>query len=328
VSAGRVLTCDPGVDDAVALAVAAGRPDARLAAVVAGAGNVDALTAWRNAAGTAVLVGLDVPVGLGSPVAFDGSAIHREGSVHGPDGLVGLGRRLPPADARTREPGRPLVRGDVVATGPLTDVAIALRSGRPVASVVWLGGRLADLADEPPGRLADLADEPPGRLADLADEPPGRLADLADEPPVMPPGGRHADPEFNASADPEAVDAVAAGPAPLSIVPLDVSRRVVLGPDAIARWAAGPIPARFCADLVTARYGPAGGALPDPVAVVAALEPHLFRWEARPVRCSTGGPWPPGTLRIDPAGPAVRLAVAVDAAGVGERIVDAVMSLT
>jgi inosine-uridine nucleoside N-ribohydrolase len=306
VSAGRVLTCDPGVDDAVALAVAAGRPDARLAAVVAGAGNVDALTAWRNAAGTAVLVGLDVPVGLGSPVAFDGSAIHREGSVHGPDGLVGLGRRLPPADARTREPGRPLVRGDVVATGPLTDVAIALRSGRPVASVVWLGGRLADLADEPPGRLADLADEPP----------------------VMPPGGRHADPEFNASADPEAVDAVAAGPAPLSIVPLDVSRRVVLGPDAIARWAAGPIPARFCADLVTARYGPAGGALPDPVAVVAALEPHLFRWEARPVRCSTGGPWPPGTLRIDPAGPAVRLAVAVDAAGVGERIVDAVMSLT
>jgi inosine-uridine nucleoside N-ribohydrolase len=167
-----------------------------------------------------------------------------------------------------------------------------------------------------------------GRLADLADEPPGRLADLADEPPVMPPGGRHADPEFNASADPEAVDAVAAGPAPLSIVPLDVSRRVVLGPDAIARWAAGPIPARFCADLVTARYGPAGGALPDPVAVVAALEPHLFRWEARPVRCSTGGPWPPGTLRIDPAGPAVRLAVAVDAAGVGERIVDAVMSLT
>jgi inosine-uridine nucleoside N-ribohydrolase len=295
VSAGRVLTCDPGVDDAVALAVAAGRPDARLAAVVAGAGNVDALTAWRNAAGTAVLVGLDVPVGLGSPVAFDGSAIHREGSVHGPDGLVGLGRRLPPADARTREPGRPLVRGDVVATGPLTDVAIALRSGRPVASVVWLGGRLADLADEPPGRLADLADEPP----------------------VMPPGGRHADPEFNASADPEAVDAVAAGPAPLSIVPLDVSRRVVLGPDAIARWAAGPIPARFCADLVTARYGPAGGALPDPVAVVAALEPHLFRWEARPVRCSTGGPWPPGTLRIDPAGPAVRLAVAVDAAGVG-----------
>jgi inosine-uridine nucleoside N-ribohydrolase len=312
-----VLTCDPGVDDAVALAVAAGRPDARLAAVVAGAGNVDALTAWRNAAGTAVLVGLDVPVGLGSPVAFDGSAIHREGSVHGPDGLVGLGRRLPPADARTREPGRPLVRGDVVATGPLTDVAIALRSGRPVASVVWLGGRLADLADEPPGRLADLADEPPGRLVDLADEPP-----------VMPPGGRHADPEFNASADPEAVDAVAAGPAPLSIVPLDVSRRVVLGPDAIARWAAGPIPARFCADLVTARYGPAGGALPDPVAVVAALEPHLFRWEARPVRCSTGGPWPPGTLRIDPAGPAVRLAVAVDAAGVGERIVDAVMSLT
>jgi inosine-uridine nucleoside N-ribohydrolase len=295
VDADRVLTCDPGVDDAVALAVAAGRPDARLAAVVAGAGNVDALTAWRNAAGTAELVGLDVPVGLGSPIALDGSAIHRDGSAHGPDGLVGLARRLPSAGARTREPGGPLVRGDVVATGPLTDVAIAVRSGRPVASVVWLGGRLADVADDPPGG---------------------------------PPGGRSAGPEFNASADPAAVDAVAAGPAPLSIVPLDVSRRVVLGPDALARWAAGPTPARFCADLVTAHHGPAGGALPDPVVVVAALEPHLFRWETRPVRCSTGGPWPPGTLRIDPAGPVVQLAVAVDAAGVSGRIVDAVMSLT
>jgi len=296
--AGRVLTCDPGVDDAVALAVAAGRPDARLVAVVAGAGNVDAPTAWRNAAGMVELVGLDVPVGLGSAAALDGSAIHRDGSAHGPDGLVGLARRLPRADARTREPGRSLVQGDIVATGPLTDAAIAVRCRQPVNGVVWLGGRAADLA-------------------------------VATSPPAGPSGRAAQGPEFNAAADPEAVNTVAAGPAPLWIVPLDVSHRVVLGPGAIARWASGPTPARFCADLVTARHGVAGGALPDPVAVVAALEPHLFRWEPRPLRCSTEGPEPRGTLLADGgAARAAQVAVDVDAAAVRKRIVDAVMSLT
>jgi inosine-uridine nucleoside N-ribohydrolase len=295
-AAGWVLTCDPGVDDAVALAVAAGRPDAGLAAVVAGAGNVDALTAWRNAAGLVELAGVDVPVGLGSAVAVDGSAIHRDGSAHGPDGLAGLARRLPPADARTRAPGRPLVQGDIVATGPLTDVAIAVRAGQPVDRVVWLGGAAADRRAYPPAATAE-----------------------------RPAGG----PEFNASADPEAVNTVAAAPAALSIVPLDVSRRVVLGPDVIDRWATGPAPARFCADLLTARHGPRGGSLPDPVAVVAALEPRLFRWAPCLLRCATGGRHPRGTLLSDDgaAGP-VRLAVDVDAAAVRDRIVDAVMCLT
>jgi inosine-uridine nucleoside N-ribohydrolase len=297
-AAGWVLTCDPGVDDAVALAVAAGRPDARLVAVVAGAGNVDALTAWRNAAGMVELAGVDVPVGLGSAAAVDGSAIHRHGSAHGPDGLAGLAGRLPAADARVRVPGRPLVQGDIVATGPLTDVAIAVRSGQPVDRVVWLGGTAADLAG-----TAEVAEAPAGHST--------------------------RGPEFNAAADPDAVNTVAAAPAPLSIVPLDVSRRVVLGPDAIDRWAMGPRPARFCADLVTARHGPAGGSLPDTVAVVAALEPRLFRWAPRLLRCATEGPHPRGTLVADDgADGVVRVAVDLDAAAVRDRIVDAVMSLT
>jgi inosine-uridine nucleoside N-ribohydrolase len=265
--------------------------------VVAGAGNVDAPTAWRNAAGMVELVGLDVPVGLGSAAALDGSVIHRDGSAHGPDGLAGLARRLPRADAHTRDSGRSLVQGDIVATGPLTDVAIAVRCGQPVDRVVWLGGRAADLA-------------------------------VATAPPAGPSGRADEGPEFNAAADPEAFNTVAAGQAPLWIVPLDVTHRVVLGPGAIARWASGPTPARFCADLVIARHGAAGGALPDPVAVVAALEPHLFRWEPRPLRCSTEGPEPRGTLADDGAARAAQVAVDVDAAAVRERIVDAVMSLT
>ncbi|HET9612441.1 MAG TPA: nucleoside hydrolase, partial [Acidimicrobiales bacterium] len=89
-----VVTCDPGVDDAVALAVAAGRDDCDVRAIVASAGNVDAPTAWRNARGLADLLGLDVPVAMGSAATVGGRAISRAGHAHGADGLAGLAHRL------------------------------------------------------------------------------------------------------------------------------------------------------------------------------------------------------------------------------------------
>jgi pyrimidine-specific ribonucleoside hydrolase len=137
-----VLVADPGIDDAVAFAVAAGHERCAVTAVVACVGNVDARTAWRNAVGLADLFGLDVPVGIGSACALDGSRPPRaEHPVHGPDGLGGSSGRL----VRPRgEPtdGLPLVQGTVVALGPLTDVALAIRAGRAVERVVWMGGSL------------------------------------------------------------------------------------------------------------------------------------------------------------------------------------------
>src|SRR5690606_31987088 len=151
-----VVTCDPGVDDAIALAVAAGRADCDVRAVVAGAGNVDAPTAWRNATGLAALFGLDVPVGLGGAVALDGGSLARgddsrpSGSdlrhasatgqgrgPHGPDGLAGLSDQLPemsgpPADGAT------MVHGPVIALGPLSDVARSRHAGRSLDRVVWM----------------------------------------------------------------------------------------------------------------------------------------------------------------------------------------------
>lgn len=138
---GWVLTCDPGVDDAIALAVAAGLAERQVAAIVAGAGNVAASTAWRNAAGMAAHLGLDVPVGIGSERTIAGTSLHRPGEVHGVDGLLGLADRLPaPAPAARPPDGLPLVRGDVIALGPLTDIARALHAGQAVDRVVWMGG--------------------------------------------------------------------------------------------------------------------------------------------------------------------------------------------
>src|SRR5687767_10049992 len=132
-----VIVADPGIDDAIAFAVAAGHQSCDVTALVAGVGNVDARSAWRNAVGLADLFGLDVPVGIGSTCALDGSRPPRaDHPVHGADGLGGSSDRLAPA---TGEPidGLPLVRGTVVALGPLTDVARALRAGQPVERVVW-----------------------------------------------------------------------------------------------------------------------------------------------------------------------------------------------
>jgi inosine-uridine nucleoside N-ribohydrolase len=137
-----VITADPGIDDAIAFAVAAGHPACDVTAIVAGVGNVDARTAWRNAVGLADLLGLAVPVGIGSARALDGSRPPRaDDPVHGPDGLAGATGDLAPP---TGEPpdGLPLVSGTVVALGPLTDVARALRAGQPVERVVWMGGSL------------------------------------------------------------------------------------------------------------------------------------------------------------------------------------------
>jgi inosine-uridine nucleoside N-ribohydrolase len=298
-----VVTCDPGIDDAVALAVAAGRGDCDLRAVVAGAGNVDALTAWRNACGLADLLGFDVPVAIGSAATVDGRPIRREGHAHGVDGLAGLARRLPhpgggPPGARWAAPagarnaptdGGSLVGGDVVATGPLTDVALALRAGRPVGRVVWMGGSYVPAADGP--------------------GPVGH--------------------EFNAGVDPQAVDEVLVAAVDLAIVPIEVTRRVTLGPHDLARWSSGPPPARFCADLAVRRPRRGGHRieLHDPVAVVAALEPELFRWERRRVRCvAGGGDAPPGALVAAAGPPSAAIAVGVDAPAVRDRIVDAVLA--
>jgi inosine-uridine nucleoside N-ribohydrolase len=134
--------------------------------------------------------------------------------------------------------------------------------------------------------------------------------------------------EFNASADVTAVDEVLAGGLDLWIVPIDVTRHVTLDRAALDRWDAGPAAARLCAALARARRRAGRPVLHDPVAVVAALDPDLFTWQALPLRCSGGDAPLRGTLLPDPdRGGPVHVAVAVDAAAVRRHIVAAVLGL-
>jgi purine nucleosidase/pyrimidine-specific ribonucleoside hydrolase len=281
-----VFVGDPGIDDAIAWAVAAAHPACRAEAVVAGVGNVDARVAWRNAVGLADLVGWHVPVGMGAATALDGHRPPRaDDPVHGPDGLGGSSGRLAQPQGEPPD-GLPLVRGSVVATGPLTDVARAVRAGQPVEQVVWMGGSLD------------------GR---------GNVSPTA---------------EFNAWADAGAADEVLASGLAVTVVPLDVTRQIRLLPVDIERWAAGPPVARFCADIGAYRMRHDGAPLHDPVAIIALVEPELFRWEHVAVRCETDGDRRGSlmvTIASGPQGPTVRVATAVDAAAVHDRIVGLVL---
>jgi purine nucleosidase len=130
-----VLDCDPGIDDALAIAFAHGHPDIELTGITTVAGNVGlakttanalAVCEFTGAAGTAVTAGCAGP--LLRP-ALDARQVH---------GDSGLGGAKLPLAAASPAPGHAVdyiidtlgaAPGEItlVATGPLTNIALAVR---------------------------------------------------------------------------------------------------------------------------------------------------------------------------------------------------------
>ena len=147
-----VLDCDPGIDDAFAIAFACGHPGLELCGVTTVAGNVSLDRTTHNALAVLEFLGHGrVPVAAGSPVPLL-RPFEDAHSVHGTSGLGAA--RLPeprgrPVDTHAvdflidqiaRAPGELTL----VATGPLTNVALAVRRYPPlvtqVADFVIMGG--------------------------------------------------------------------------------------------------------------------------------------------------------------------------------------------
>ncbi len=130
-----ILDCDPGIDDALAIAFACGHPGLELAGVTTVSGNVDLGKVTANALSVLELAGCaEVPVtaGSGRPLL---RALLDARHVHGESGLGAA--RLPTA-ARAPADGHAVdfligqigaAPGEItlVATGPLTNIALALR---------------------------------------------------------------------------------------------------------------------------------------------------------------------------------------------------------
>lgn len=299
-----VIDCDPGLDDALALAALAhlqrvGRVIVR--GVVAVAGNVGLGDTSANARHLVEQFQLAVGVVDGACEALDGRLRGDAVGVHGSDGLGGLrptpARRPEALDLAAMHRLVMSMSGTdaervLVAVGPLTNLALLVRHdphlSRHLDRVVVMGGAFGS----PRGNVTDEA-------------------------------------EFNAWADPAAWQEVAAGDLPLEVVPLDVTTRVVLRRDDLsAVGPRSPVGRILAAGIeLHERLGRAAHfEMHDPSAVAAVVAPELFGWHTGEVEVQTAGPAAGRTdLR---AGSRHRVALEVDAERARDLLLEALADTT
>jgi inosine-uridine nucleoside N-ribohydrolase len=282
-----ILDVDTGVDDALAIGLAVSWTDTDLIAVSTLAGNIDVVNATENTRRVLGLIGAsDVPVyqGASRPLA----RLHRNAAhYHGRNGLgdavlpeVGfpLGEYRGPAAIIRLARQRP---GEIVlvATGPLTNVAIALNVFPELPSLlkrfVVMGGSYRN-----PGNITPHA-------------------------------------EFNIWADPEAAQQVFATDFPDAIaVGLDVSLQTVLLKRA---WEEANGPSHALAQLLSAvcrrsfvDRAQADFPLHDPLATAVALDPTLVATERGVIDVVTSGVRDGKTVFTANASGSWQVALAVD----------------
>ncbi len=146
-----VFDCDPGVDDALALLLALKSERVELAGITTVSGNVSVQQTTKNACRLLDYMGADVPVVMGAARPLRVPPLHGQ-RVHGKDGL-GDSPLLPPGSPRRLERGDAAgfilgcVRSGVktiVATGPLTNIALAFQRDEKtmdgVEELIIMGG--------------------------------------------------------------------------------------------------------------------------------------------------------------------------------------------
>jgi purine nucleosidase len=130
-----ILDCDPGIDDALAIVFAHGHPGIDLLGLTTVAGNAGLAKTTVNALAVCEYIGaagIPVTAGCAGPLlrpAFDARHVHGES---------GLGGAVLPPPVATAAPGHAVdyiidtigaARGEItlVATGPLTNIALAVK---------------------------------------------------------------------------------------------------------------------------------------------------------------------------------------------------------
>jgi inosine-uridine nucleoside N-ribohydrolase len=268
-----ILDCDPGHDDAIAIVVAARH--AHLLGITTVAGNAPLSATSRNALIMRDMLGLDTTVHSGADRPLVVPPRHAD-YVHGVSGLDG---------AALPEPRGPVDSADAIAfivdtcrqhegtwlvpTGPLTNIALALRSA------------------------PDLA----GRIAGISLMGGGTF------------GNRTAAAEFNIWADPHAAAIVFAYGGPLIMAGLDLTYGFQATPSRIETiralpGALAPVLAdllRYFTGTYVSRHRPGmhGAPVHDPCAVMALTHPHLFERTAAHVVVETTGEHTIGQTLID-----------------------------
>jgi purine nucleosidase len=303
-----ILDVDTGIDDMIALLIAATAPELNLRGVTCVAGNVEIHNVARNTGKILRMVGRgDVPVSIGAARPLQ-RRLRTAPETHGPTGtgyveLRGEDRALgtteytaiPASRYLTAHVNRHPGEVTIVALGPLTNLGAAVLSGTDLEhgarEVIWMGGTL-----EERGNTTETG-------------------------------------EWNACVDPEAVEHCLAHNAIDQIFPLDATQDVLFSmPDLdvlpethLARIVRDAV--RFYVNFHQKADHLDGAYLHDPVALIAGLLRTDLVTDAVDERlaCDTGSDvYAAGSLyrSDDPKRQLIRVATAIDAEGMKVELLE------
>ncbi|WP_416414267.1 nucleoside hydrolase [Pantoea sp. App145] len=253
-----VIDCDPGIDDAIALLAAFKAPELNIEAITVVNGNRPLETTLRNALQITELAKCPIPVfsGCWQPLVRD--PLH--GRFHGEQGLGACQLPAPASSAqelhavdyliqRCRQAGAEQSPITLCCLGPLTNVATALMIAPDIVTGIE--------------RVV---------LMGGAYRESGNTSLYA---------------EFNTLADPHAADVLFRQNLPITVLPLDVTHKVMLTPEHVDALTAvaGRISPALNALMASwdrndvRRYGSRGGPLHDPLVIAWLLRPEFFTSE-------------------------------------------------
>lgn len=261
-----IIDTDPGQDDAAAIMLALASPEIEVLGITAVAGNVPLALTARNAGIITEICGRsDVAVYPGASAPLKRKLVTAE-HVHGKTGLDGV---------ELFEPARPL------ETEEAADFIIET------------------LRNEPEGTVTLCALGPLTNIATVFERAPGVVARVK-EIVLMGGGffeGGNITPsaEFNIYVDPEAADIVFRSGAPITMMPLDVTHKVLTTKARVERLRAnGNRPSVVMADMLEfferfdeQKYGTDGGPLHDPTVIAWLIDPGMFGGRECNVRIET-----------------------------------------
>lgn len=294
-----IIDTDPGIDDAIALAMALFDDRLDVSLITTVAGNVDVTKTTDNALKLLEFWGLDIPVAVGAarPLVRDPQY---ETAVHGVSGMEGYEFPSPNRNRLLTETAVEAIHrtlqasaepATIVCLAPMTNLALLLREHpedrERIARVIFMGGSTQR------GNKGVLS-------------------------------------EFNVHADPEAADIVLRSGLPLVMIPLDVGWKALVYPEDSARIRELNSTGAMIHGLLSRYRGIGlknGLKMYDGCAIAYLLEPDLFTMQEAPVAVELNGTYTSGATLVDFRGylgldPNALVATDVDAAGFTELLLN------
>ena len=252
-----ILDTDPGIDDALALFLALASPEVQLEAVTTVSGNVDVAFTTYNALTLLELAGrTDIPVARGCDRPLIRQPFNAA-FVHGDNGLGGLQLPEPSIQPLAAHAIDVIIEkvmaapGEItlVAIGPLTNIALALRREprivQQVREVVIMGGALRVPGNDTPAA------------------------------------------EFNIYVDPQAAHIVLHAGWPIRLVSLDVTTQTQMQREQVQMLTRSESPVMraikqmldYSFDVFGPAYGVGDFQMHDPLCLAAAFQPDLITWD-------------------------------------------------